>query len=311
MEDRLKIKVEKSEHKFSHIDAFTLIGSCFSDELNSHFQMNGFDVISNPFGTIFHPVAICSQLDLAINDSEEIAVYQRGDLYFDWLSAGTIYGTTESELKEKILKQRKLLREQLQKQGVLVLTLGTAFGYVREDVIVGNCHKAPRDKFKKELTSVDRIVTELKNIIGAIKAINEEVKIVITVSPVRHKKDGLIENNRSKARLIEASHIICDEKLAHYFPSYELVLDDLRDYRYFKEDLVHPTKTAVDYVWDVFKNTFISKGSIELGDLTRKINLELNHISIYPNSAAEQKRTTDLEQKVIAFAKKHPEINWY
>lgn len=308
IKDRLHFDVNRSELTITHQDNITLLGSCFSDELAAYFQLNGFNVLSNPFGTIFHPFPILENLKLALNQSEDINIYQREDLFFDWNCSGTIFGYSKSELEEKVLTARQNLKKQLSSNGYLIVTLGTAFGYLKDNIVVGNCHKAPSQLFDKQLNTIDEVKGYLQELIGVVAKFNPSVNVIFTVSPVRHVKDGIIENNRSKARLLEAVHTTIELNKGAYFPSYEIVLDDLRDYRFFKEDLVHPNKLATDQVWYQFQNSYFTQETTDLCKEVKQLKKELNHSSIYESSNAEKIRREKLRTKIEEFKNKHPEI---
>ena len=320
MDFHLTFSISTAAFKIQHGDRIALLGSCFSDSMQAHFSRSGFDVLSNPFGTIFHPAALANCVELSLNDSKEPRIFQRGDLYFSWDSASAIYGKSESEVRAMVDAQRAVFAEYLQSAKCLLITFGTAWGYELieqnfhgtpdQQSVVANCHKMPAINFQKKLMSVAEEWTRWQTLILALKAVNPELHLIFTVSPVRHKKDGLVENNQSKARLIELVHRLVESIDAQYFPAYEIVIDELRDYRFFKEDRVHPTDEAVSYVWKRFEETYFSASTQELAKNVRQIHLARAHKSLHPESAesVHHEQATDARMKELMA--RHPEVHF-
>ncbi|MFT5859568.1 MAG: hypothetical protein ACI865_001671 [Flavobacteriaceae bacterium] len=312
MELMLPFPAIPSNVRIKHGDEVILLGSCFADSMAEHFQINGFSTTSNPFGTIFHPLALADVLESSLSDETHIDLHQRDDLYFSWDSSSKIYGMSSEELEHNVLNARKNFRERLVSAKLIVITFGTSWGYVHTllNNLVANCHKERKELFNKELSSVDAMTTRWKETIGLLKEMNSDVQVVFSVSPVRHSKDGLIDNNRSKARLIEAAHELCDNAKASYFPAYELVIDQLRDYRFFKRDLVHPSGIAVSHVWDFFQDTYFSSETKLLAEKVKKINTSLQHKQHHPesiNSEQHLQRSLEAQRRI---EEGHPYIYW-
>lgn len=308
MDLQLKFPIESKNFPVSHGDDILLLGSCFSDSMVPHFENAGHSVISNPFGTLFHPMSLAHSIELSLSGSKEVRSMQRDDLFFAWEASGKLYGFSQNELEETILNARKELRERLGRAKLLVITFGTAWGYRHQelDYVVGNCHKADNAIFSKELSGVEEIGATWRRILGELTRLNPALKVVFTVSPVRHKKDGLIENNRSKSRLIELVHGLNGD----YFPAYELAIDVLRDYRFYSPDLVHLTSQAVDYVWKAFESFVFTEETRVLNREVAKVNNLLRHKSLYAGSQNDQKRiqkALDLRNNLTLM---HPGINW-
>jgi hypothetical protein len=199
-----------------------------------------------------------------------------------------------------------------QSSSILILTLGTAYAYkhIERKEIVANCHKIPSNRFEKGLLSIEEIESALSLSIREFLESKKDGKVILTVSPVRHTKDGLVENNRSKARLIEACHLLTEKiEECFYFPSYEGLIDVLRDYRFYSDDLVHPTKAATEYIADRFAEFLFNDHSIRdlkaLGGMKKR----LNHRSLFPDSAADQTRREQLHQELQEFQKRFPFLN--
>jgi hypothetical protein len=214
-----------------------------------------------------------------------------------------------SGLNEKL----KQLREYLLKASHVIFTYGTAwlYRYIETDSIVANCHKLPQKKFLKELLSVEEISASIENTLTLIKDINPHVKCIHTISPVRHLKDGFVENSISKAYLIVGlQEIITPRKGIYYFPAYEIMMDELRDYRFYNEDMVHPNKTAISIIWEQFKYVWIASETEELQKEIAGIQVSLLHRPFNPKSVAHQLFLKDLEQKIVSLQLRLPNVKF-
>ena len=312
MEFKLKFDVPKSDIELTHNDSVVLMGSCFSDEIAAYFNNAGFNQESNTFGTLFHPLAIADVLLSCIDRSNSIDITSRNELFFSWDSASKIYATNEDELRDKIITLRNRLHDKLSKASLLIVTFGSAWGYRHKSTnrIVANCHKAPSSDFAKVLTNESEMLEKCSALIEKLRSMNPALNIIFTVSPVRHSKDGLINNNRSKARLIELSHKLTKSENVFYFPSYEIVNDELRDYRFFKKDRVHPSIEATDYVWQKFSNYLFNASTLELCKQIERIKIGLEHQSIHPGSREDRERLNALLRMKENLKNDHPEIYW-
>lgn len=312
MNFQLNFPIPKSSIEITHGDKIALIGSCFSDSMSKFFTKSGFEVSSNPFGTIFHPTAMASCIQDVLNDKEKVDVVQRNDLFFSWDSAESLVGSSESEVIEIVLAKRKEFKEYLKSAKLLVITFGTAWGYHHKEIdkIVGNNHKMPASLFTKRLMEVEQEYNKWEYIVKRLKGLNPKLNVVFTVSPVRHTKDGLTNNNRSKSRLIELVHSVLEDADADYFPSYEIIMDELRDYRFFKECRVHPTDEAVKYVWNRFEETYFSEETKELSQKVRNLHRTFEHKSIHPNSAETKRHLEISAEKLDALREDFPEVWW-
>ena len=285
------------------------MGSCFSDHIGERFQSLGLSVLTNPFGVIFHPIPLLeillNALQCEFNYSSE-NLFEFENRFYSLAHHGAYSDESEEKLLHSLNQDLNKLRSGLSDSKTLCLTLGTSWGYENEGVIAANCHKLPQSFFKKTLTSSVFIQNKLKEVIDALQRLNSSMNIILTVSPVRHVKDGLIENNRSKAQLLSAVHNICDsEKSIFYFPSYELIMDDLRDYRFFKEDLIHPTDVAVDYVQEAFlKFGFDEESILAVKDL-QKFQAFYRHRVSNENSQAHKLK---IEEKRSELERKYPRL---
>lgn len=276
----LPFNIATSDQKISHEKAFTFLGSCFSDEIGSEAILSGFDVLTNPFGTIFNPISLSQQIVNAINNSEEFPLLERDSRFYSWDASTKLVGSSPQEITDLLSKKRQQLRAQLSKPGLLVVTFGTAYIYrLEQSQIVANCHKQPHHLFLKELASKDELLTNWIEAIDVLREFNPFVEIVFTVSPVRHIRDGIIENTISKARLFEVVSELTSKHGVGYFPSFEIILDELRDYRFFKQDRIHPNEEAVSYVWKRFSDVYFPAETQVIMQKIKQIRKRLSHQS--------------------------------
>ena len=286
------------------------LGSCFADNISQKMEALQLRVLSNPFGTIFHPLPIAAQLQASIDEQNDVSVLQRGDVCLDWLSSSMLAAPSEEELVRKVIAQRKTTKSFLSEADVLVVSFGTAWGYNHKahPGIVANCHKQPNTEFRKELTVIEEMYESWSRLLQDLNKRYPSLKIVFTVSPVRHVKDGLIENNRSKARLIELVHHLCESSAAGYFPAYEILIDELRDYRFYAEDLVHPNSAGIAYIFDAFIDyAYSQQGKSQIAEVKSFINFK-EHRALHEFSEEEQKRQAKLKSLQHEIATKYPWI---
>lgn len=312
MKFKLDFTIPPFDFKINHKDKIALIGSCFSDEMKIHFENGGFTLISNPFGTLFHPIAIANVINSTLSSDVNVDFYERDKLFFSWDASSKIAGESRESLIESVRSQRSVFKTFLKEAKVLVVTFGTAFEYNHKELnqVVGNCHKAPASLFDKNLTDLNILQNTWKELIQNLLSFNENLQIILTVSPVRHKKDGLVENNRSKARCLELVHGLLNDNVT-YFPSYEILIDELRDYQFYATDFVHPAPLAIEYIWEKLKMNLISEEAVTLSDQVFKLKTAMQHRSLFPNSEADKNRIIQLNEKKRSLTQEFPEINWH
>ncbi|MDZ7613309.1 MAG: GSCFA domain-containing protein [Flavobacteriaceae bacterium] len=261
MEFRTAIDVKPAEKSIDFNSGVALFGSCFSENIAkkiAYFQIPHF---KNSHGILFNPIAI----EEALSDCAKKRKYTEGDLICrddilakSWASFVLFRHKKRWQLLNKINRSIEEGNAFLKSNTHLILTLGTAWIYTHhKNTIVGNCHKIPQKEFDKTLLSVDEIIQSLTNIVLNMRALNPGMEIIFTLSPVRHLKDGFVENSLGKANLLAAIHSVCRALHTHYFPSYEIMMDDLRDYRFYNADMIHPNQIAIDYIWELFRETWI------------------------------------------------------
>jgi hypothetical protein len=295
--------IEPFDTQLNHGDKIVLMGSCFSENIGAKLRYFGFDALVNPFGTIFHPLSL-AQL---INPKEEptLRPIKRDDLWYAFESHSDLQGEDEFQLRKNFSNQRELLRTYLKDAKMLIITLGSAWGYYKDNQIVANCHKLPGTLFEKRMTDLVDMLPLWNKLISDLKAAYPQLQIVFTVSPVRHTKDGIVENQRSKSRLIELVHQLD----ALYFPSYEIQMDDLRDYRFYEADLIHPNAMAVDYIFEKFAVVAIADEARSYFPVIHKFRMFEAH-QIKPwNELRYEQHERDIETKRIELLKQIPNIS--
>lgn len=313
MDFRTKIDIPTSEVIISHRNRLLMLGSCFIENIGKILSDNKFQVNLNPFGILYNPLSISTALNLLIEEKE----FTKDDLFFDKGLYLSFYhhGFFSDKDSEKCLSyinnELKQASSDLRKADVLIITFGTAyvFRHKEKNMIVGNCHKLPAATFDRFRLNVDDIVKEWTLLIDKIKEINPRIKILLTVSPIRHLKDGASQNQLSKATLLLAIDQLLQEKESvYYFPSYELVLDELRDYRFYGEDMIHPNSTAIQYIWERFGDTYFRSDTYSIIKEWSKIHQALNHRPINGVSEEHKLFLRQTLLKIKAFRDKYPYI---
>ncbi len=264
---RTTIEIPHSKQELSYNDSFLLLGSCFSDSIAQKLTEHAFRVTGNPFGTLYNPLSIAKMIEMLTNDYQPSTIHYHfhEGLYHSFLHHGRFSHTDRSRFEQNITNSICAGRQALQEATTIIITFGTAWVYEREGEVVSNCHKLPEKEFTRRRLTVEEIVSVWKPIVENF--IRQGKRIIFTVSPIRHKRDGFHENQLSKAVLLLAIeqlqhlHLRTFEPL--YFPAYEIVLDELRDYRFFAEDMVHPSPVSVDYIWERFAETYFSPSTRE------------------------------------------------
>ena len=292
-----------------------LLGSCFSDNIGKKLRYHKFQSVLNPFGILFHPKAIESVIKNAITKKE----YSEEDVFFfneRWQSF-TTHSKLSASSKEEALNQLNqasaLINTALKSSTHIIITLGTSWVYrfLASGKIVANCHKVPQHKFKKELLPITEINKSLSSIISLVRKVNPNINFIFTISPVRHLRDGFIENQQSKSHLISALHqIIKNQKNIFYFPSYEIMMDELRDYRFYKEDMIHPNQIAINYIWEKFYENWLSDEAIDLKKQVIKIQRGLEHKPFNTDSNEYREFLSSLQKKIKALKKKYSHITF-
>ena len=315
MELILPFKVTFFSKKISYTDKILFIGSCFSEEIAAKMSDLKFDILQNPNGILYDPISISSALNPYItNEPFDINdLFFQNDLWHSWHHHSIFSGLDKEKVFRKIVNTRQEAHQFLKKTTWLIISLGTSFNYSlkQEGIQVSNCHKAPADYFEKKLITTEETIAALSATINSLREFNPDVKIIFTVSPVRHVKDGLVENNRSKARLIEAVHSITEKfEDIFYFPAYELIIDVLRDYRFYKTDLVHPSDAAVDFVFENFCNALLDEPGKKMLEEISKVVKAMSHKPFQKESAAHKNFMNTHLEKINKISENFPGIDF-
>ncbi|MCP2028828.1 hypothetical protein L1276_003999 [Flavobacterium sp. HSC-32F16] len=318
MQFRTQIPISKSNTPIDYNSKILSVGSCFAENMAGKFDYFKFQNETNPFGIIFNPVSI----EKIFRRVCELDFYQEKDVFFHnerWHSFevhSDLSNADRQELLETLNKAISETNKQLKEASHIIITFGTSWVYrnLESTEIAANCHKVPQKQFSKELLSVDVIEKSIQNTIDLIQILNPNINFIFTISPVRHIKDGFIENQLSKSHLFTALHSVLNTEHSklntEYFPSYEIMMDELRDYRFYNEDMLHPNQIAIDYIWKLFSENYISQESIFTMQEVDEIQKSLRHRSFNPESEQHQKFLAKLQQKMNLLGEKISHIQF-
>lgn len=298
----LDFPIPDSPFPISHESKILSIGSCFAQVIGQKMQESKMDVLINPFGTLFHPKIISQLLDHALfqDPLDESGILVREGLFFHYSAHSDLVGKSEEELRQLWNEKIQATHHYLSSGTHLILTFGTAWIYEHHEFgSVANCHKQPQKLFEKRLSKLESMLFDLDVTLGNLSRVFPKLKIILTISPVRHIKDGIPENQLSKSLLRVLCHEL-EKKFEHlsYFPAYEIMMDELRDYRFYKSDLIHPSEEAENYIWVKFSNSFFSKETQEKNIEIQKIRRELAHRPLNPESESHRKFLQNLKAKL-------------
>lgn len=312
MQFRTQIPVAVTNYVIDYQSEILSFGSCFAENMGEKFEYFKFRSHVNPFGIIFNSVSLEKVIrrSIAKDYFTEQDIFEHNELWHCF----EVHSELSNPDKEIFLTNLNRLidatNQLINSSSHFVITLGTSwvYKYLDSDEIVANCHKIPQKQFKKELLSVEAIEQNLENIISLITSVNSGAKFIFTVSPVRHSKDGFIENNVSKSHLIAAIYKIINDKItvAEYFPSYEIMMDELRDYRFYAEDMLHPNLLAIDYIWSRFSENYINPKEFTVMEKVSDVQKAIRHRPFNPDSASHQKFLENLNQKINTLAQDYP-----
>ena len=324
MEFQIPITIKKPAQQINYRDKILLTGSCFSEEIGDLLLQHKFDILQNLNGILFDPLSICNSLTSYIENKQFSVdeLFYLNEVWQSWQHHSRFSGLDKDEVLQKINQSQRQAHLFLEDAEWLIITVGTAYSYrvkkENESVPVANCHKAPADFFIKRLLTIEEILAALDNCMHRLFKYNKNLKIIFTVSPVRHIRDGIAENNRSKARLIETVHHMVNKfDRLYYFPAYELVLDVLRDYRFYNADLVHPNKMATQFVFDHFSDNYFDIETKGLMQEVKSIVTAKNHKPFQKTTKAHSQflkqyyERTKILQEQNPFLNLHAELDYF
>lgn len=314
MDFHLEFFPTQFEKKIRHEHKLLLIGSCFTEQIGTKLANHKFTVLDNPNGILFNPASIAKSVNSYINNRQydESDLFYQNECWNSWEHHSRFSNPDKEKCLSGINESQARAHAFLKSADWLLITLGSAFVYELENNnVVANCHKVPTDKFKKGLLPIEEISTDLQRMIEDVTAFNSKINIIFTISPVRHLRDGFVENNRSKAVLINAVHKLIDtNNNCFYFPAYELIIDDLRDYRFYAEDMVHPNYAATNYVWEKFLSVCVDEQSLQLMKEIAVIAAARNHKPFNPASELHKKFLQTNLEKINKLQHQFPYINF-
>ena len=318
MKLRLEIEVRNTGFCISHHDRLFLTGSCFTENIGNKFTLLKFNNIQNPHGILFNPVSVCNSIKEYVSPQEYTTdnLFYYNEAWHSWNHHSRFSSPVQQESLDLINNSIQSAHEFLKQASYLFITFGSSWVYTFTEEAIGavagnvasNNHKAPASWFKKRLLSSNETFLLIEDMMKAVLSINPEIKFIYTISPVRHIREGFIENNRSKAVLIDAVHAIVNQfpQNAFYFPSYEIVIDDLRDYRFYSEDMVHPNYLASDYVWEKMVKAYMKEETLQLNKTIEEINIAFRHKPFNPASNQHKTFLQNYYLKVKALQEINP-----
>ncbi|MBN1108993.1 MAG: GSCFA domain-containing protein [Bacteroidales bacterium] len=290
MEFRTVVRTKPSPFRITHNEPVMFIGSCFSIEIGNKMKEGHLSVMVNPYGTVYNPVSVCNTLEKITSGKEFTSedLHHHNGRWFSFSHYTDFSASTPGEVLEKVNRKNEEASDFLSNAAYLFVTFGTARVYKlkKSGKIVSNCHKMPAANFTNELLTVSEIVALWNDCLAQLKTISPQLKVIFTVSPVRHLKDGAHENQISKSVLFLA----IEELLRHpskpgYFPAYEIVMDDLRDYRFYDDDMLHPSGRAIDYIWSAFMDSYFDEATVKLWTEAEAITRAMSHRVRHDKSA--------------------------
>ncbi|MEM6347817.1 MAG: GSCFA domain-containing protein [Bacteroidota bacterium] len=282
MQFRTEIPLQPAPFQIDHQTKILSLGSCFAERIGQRLTSSKFDILSNPLGILYHPLALSKLLRMALGlaPTPDVRFAEHLDLWHSFDLHGNYRQREKSVLRSSIEKELANLKVHLAKTDCLLLTLGTAWVYetLSEGKMVANCHKYPNSYFKKRLLSVEEVVSDYTRLFAQLQNLRPKLNVILTVSPVRHQRDTLVLNSVSKSVLRLSAHQLSERlERVHYYPAYELLMDDLRDYRYYTKDLLHPNEQGEQYIWEHFGASFLSEKTQALLKRWDKLRPALSH----------------------------------
>ncbi len=313
-----KVPVATYDHPIDYQSNLLSLGSCFAENMGEKFEYFKFQIKTNPFGIIFNTISIEKLVDRVVNQR----LFTEADIFFhnDLWHCYEVHSELSHPDKETFLANLndtiKSTNNQITTATHIIITYGTSWIYRHNSTnkIVANCHKVPQKEFAKDILSPETIQQSIQNTISLIQKVNPNCRFIFTISPVRHFKDGFPENQRSKAHLISALQSLLNTEHCvlntNYFPSYEIMMDELRDYRFYAEDMLHPSQAAIDYIWVRFFENYVSKNCFDTMQEVCTIQKGLAHRPFNPNSASHQQFLETLNQKIIKLQAEFPHFQF-
>lgn len=318
MQFRTQIPVSKSNNPIDYHSKIISMGSCFAENMAEKFDYFKLQNETNPFGIIFNPISIEKVIQRVVTQEffTEKDVFFHNERWHCFEVHSDLSHSDRQELLQTLNEAITKTNKQIKEATHIIVTYGTSWIYrnTESNEVVANCHKVPQRQFTKELLTADVIQKSIQNTIRLIHGSNPNINFIFTISPVRHIKDGFVENQLSKSHLFTGLHQNLQSKIENqqlgYFPSYEIMMDELRDYRFYAEDMLHPNVVAIDYIWQRFSENYIAENSIPTLQEVGEIQKSLHHRSFNPESEQHQKFLVKLRQKIKSVEEKWQHIKF-
>lgn len=307
------VNVGHFEHRIDHNSKVFLVGSCFVENIGEKFDYYKVPNKRNPLGILYHPFGMRDFIERAVTGNlfQSNDLFNHNERWHCFEAHSSMSDPDKDNFLQKLNSALKETLDYLKEATHVVITPGTSWFYrqIKNDMPVANCHKLPQLNFKKEISKVTEIEDALNSILTQVHDLNPKAQVIFTISPVRHIRDGLVENQLSKSILFVALHqMISSHKFSHYFPSYEILMDELRDYRFYAEDMLHPGKVGIDYIWQKFTSAWFSAEGLQMLKEIEAIQKGLSHLPFNENSSAHKKFKESLNIKMQSVHSKYPHI---
>ena len=311
MNFRMPVELPENVTEIRHSERIMLFGSCFAENIGNLLQENKFRCDVNPLGILYNPMSISKALAQILEGKRyaEEDLFFAGGLWHSWMHHSDFSASSSEECLDRINARLEKAAEELASADWLVMTWGTAYAYLLKDTeeVVGNCHKQSEKMFRRLRLSVEAMVDECLSVLEKCRSVNPKLKVLLTISPIRHAKDGMHGNQLSKATLLLAADELCRRcPDCFYFPSYEIMMDELRDYRFYADDMLHPSKMAVEYIWECFCRCYFSKETHGVMTEWAEIKKALAHKPFHPDSEAYRKFLSQIVLKIARIKEKLP-----
>lgn len=305
------VDIAPSEKKIGYDDKILLLGSCFADNIGAKFGEHYFQTTVNPFGTLYNPTSIRRSIDLSLSKNNKRYMLQHNGLWHSMMHHGSFSHPDKDVLIARCEESQTLLRTALRDATTIIVTFGTSWVYKMDGMVVANCHKMPAERFNRYCMSDSEIIESWFPLLDQIS----NKHWIFTVSPIRHIKDGLHANHLSKANLLHAIDVLIASardlnptSTYSYFPAYEIMLDELRDYRFYAEDMVHPSQVAVDYIWQRFVDTYMTADTKNEMRTLHQLWLDRHHTLLHPTSEEAMRFRQHIEKRTMALKAIYPWI---
>lgn len=312
---RTSLRAQAAAFSINHQHRILSIGSCFAEQMGCRLAAAKFDVVVNPFGITYHPLLMAEQLSRLVGGQVFSAneLLERDGLWHSFKHHSSFSNISAECCLEKINNSFLLAKEKIQNIDFLILTLGTSYVYelTSSNETVNNCHKYPSNYFRKRVTELEEFLPFLSNVFEKLVTLNPNLRVLLTVSPIRHLRDGFLENQRSKARLVLACERLCEQfRFVHYFAAYELMLDDLRDYRFYEADMLHPNELAQNYIWSFFCDNYFDDYTKKIESDVAKLTRALQHRAFQPELPQHRFFLLQQLEKIGQMEAQYPFLNF-